>query len=380
MPDELQMRRIPTISLVALIAAASPAAAQSVQDFRLPPEPTPTPTTQVEGPVDREGPVIIAPRVIPTGTATPTPRPTAAPTPAPTAARSTSTPRPLPTQSPMAQRPPAVEAPGQATVPSLPAEALPDAATPAIDSTATPLPAAPATATAAEEAEQAEEPQSGFDWLWWVLGLAAVAALALVGWFLRQRRTVALSAPAIERPRVPTPSPTAPPVAPVATSGPDLRVEAEAISLGRSFANATLSYSITVSNLGGQPLQNVRIEADMTTAHSSLPVDQQLASTTTELPDLAWIDQLAAGAAKQARGEFRLPVGQIRLIRQGKAALYVPLLRLRIHADGIEPVVRTFVVGQKQGARSGRLTPFRLDEMAQVYREIALQPLAPALG
>lgn len=218
----------------------------------------------------------------------------------------------------------------------------------------------------------------GLDWLWWVLGALGAIALGLIGWSLRQRKVAAAPAPAIEKPRVPA---AAVPVAtPPASAASDLRVEAEAISLGRSFANATLSYAITVSNLGGQPLQNVRIAADMTTAHSSLPVDQQLANISTELPDLAQIDVLAGGAAKQARGEFRLPVGQIRLIRQGKAALYVPLLRLRIHADGMEPLVKTFVVGQKQGARSGRLTPFRLDEMAQVYREIALQPLAPALG
>jgi hypothetical protein len=218
----------------------------------------------------------------------------------------------------------------------------------------------------------------GIDWLWWLLGTLGAIALGLVGWSLRRRPTAAAPAPTIEKPRVP--AATRPVADPPASADPDLRVEAEAISLGRSFANATLSYAITVSNLGGRPLQNVRIEADMTTAHSSLPVDQQLANMTTELPDLAHVDCLASGAAKQARGEFRLPVGQIRLIRQGKAALYVPLLRLRIHADGIEPLVKTFVVGQKQGARSGKLTPFRLDEMAQVYREIGLQPLAPSLG
>ncbi|MCR2834939.1 hypothetical protein [Parerythrobacter lacustris] len=374
---------------MALFAAASAANAQSVQDFRLPPEPTPTPSAQVEGPVDREGPVVIAPRVIPTATPTPSARPATVPTPSTTAAR----PAPAQPQStvprPAGQQQPSIQQPRQAAPQPFPNGTLPDgSATPTIESTSAPLSFPTSVAPAANGTADVEGRESatgwlgagwlGLDWLWWFVGALGAIALGLIGWSLRQRKVAAAPAPVIEKPRVPAAA--APVVTPPASAAPDLRVEAEAISLGRSFANATLSYAITVSNLGGKPLQNLRIEADMTTAHSSLPVDQQLASASTELPDLAQIDQLSAGSAKQARGEFRLPVGQIRLIRQGKAALYVPLLRLRIHADGIEPVVKTFVVGQKQGARSGRLTPFRLDEMAQVYREIALQPLSPSLG
>lgn len=233
----------------------------------------------------------------------------------------------------------------------------------------------PEGAPVAASGDTAEEGGKALAWLWWALGIGALAILAFGAWLLRSRMTGgARVAPTIEKPVLSSEArgTTAPADADAA---PQLRVEAQAISLGRSFANATLNYAITVSNLGGKPLRNVRIEADMTTAHSSLPVDQQLAGHATTLPDLAQIESLAAGAAKQARGEFRLAVNELRLIRQGKAHLYVPLLRLRIIADGMEPVLKTFVIGQKQIGRGDRLTPFRIDEMAQTYREIALRPL-----
>ena len=377
--------------------AATAAGAQqqqpSLRDFQLPPEPTPSAAPQVEGPVDREGPVIIAPQVIPTArpTTTPTSRATPATTQTPSTRASnqpsngaatpqsraaTQAPAQVRTQSqatPTASLPSSVEQPQQ-----LPPASLPDddslqsgqpTSEPALNNTAPPQ---------AELAGAGDSGLLGIAWLWWLVA-AALATLATAAyWFLRRRPdTAQIIAPEIRKPVVPgkTASEGETAAAAMTSDEPDLRVEAEAISLGRSFANATLSYSITLSNMGAQALRDVRIEADMTTAHSSLPVDQQLANTTTELPDLARIDMLVSGAAKQARGEFRLPVSQIKLIRQGKAALYVPLLRLRIHADGIEPVVKTFVIGQTQGARGSRLTPFRLDEMAQIYREIGLRPL-----
>ena len=64
-----------------------------------------------------------------------------------------------------------------------------------------------------------------------------------------------------------------------------------------------------------------------------------------------------------------MPFAQIVPIRQGNAALLLPLARFRLEADGAAPVVRTFVVGQPSGANAA-LQPFRLDLGPRVYPQL----------
>ena len=243
------------------------------------------------------------------------------------------------------------------------------------------------------------------DWFWWAVGAAAVALLWMLGWAVFSRRAARRrnhtwndtgdeASPVMREnsdadPVAPSPpatlgriaaTPDNPPIPSGAAAAPiegaPLLVEAQAVWLGRSFANATLSYSVTLTNQGETPIRNLAVAADMTTAHGSVPVEDQLADTNTPLPGLVTIEEITAGGAKQARSEFRLPLAEVRTIRQGKAQLYIPLLRLRVTGDGMEPVLHTFVVGLRQPGRSARLLPFRLDEMAQTYRNVGLRALA----
>ncbi len=409
------------LAFCCVAGAAAPVSAQSgsARDFQLPPAPVETSTPNVQGPVDLEGPVPIGPRVIPTETPpdnrAPTPTPTAStpiasPSPAPTRSAPNAAPAPV-TRSPTPQPRRQAAQPSQqrtpdpqsasGTISSPPAElALPDDT--AVEPSSEPV--LPAQQTAADSVlpsnPVAFDASSGdisgnaagiWPWLAALLGLIIVAAGAFVFW--RRQQPAYAGVPEVERPTLrresepETPSPAASPAAapasaPVAKT-PEiaaadhkgLQIKVQALSLSRSVMNASLAFRLEVRNSAKTALENVTVQADLVTAHGRAPIEEQLATATTELAPMTSLKTLAAGEAEELDGNVRLPTNAIKLIPQGKAALYVPLLRLRVNAEGADPIIRTFVVGTKPPTQGAKLQPFRLDEMAQTYRNIGLRLL-----
>ena len=152
-------------------------------------------------------------------------------------------------------------------------------------------------------------------------------------------------------------------------------MKAQALTLSRSLMNATFSYRLELMNLTNQPISEVSVKADLVTAHGQAPISEQVASDDTELPDAAFVASIDGRATHEVKGNFSLPVGSIRPITQRGATLYVPLLRLRVEGEDMDPITCTFVVGIKPPERGAKLQPFRLDEMAQTYRNIGLRLL-----
>ena len=146
----------------------------------------------------------------------------------------------------------------------------------------------------------------------------------------------------------------------------------EPLRLSLTLMNAALAYRLEVANNGFAALEGLRIEADMISAHASLAREQQLGG-----PDGAaarhQVGRLEAGESRIVEGEFRLPFGEIIPIRQGNAAMLLPLARFRAQAFGTHPLVRTFAVGQP-GA--GGLQPFRLDLGPRIYPNLAQRAFA----
>ena len=138
--------------------------------------------------------------------------------------------------------------------------------------------------------------------------------------------------------------------------------------------NATLSCAITIHNHSALAFENLQISGDLVTAHGKVPASEQLADGATVLAPLDTMPALAAGEKAQLTASLNLPVNQIRTIAQGRAMLYVPLLRLRVTSDGLDPVTQTFVIGMKPPG-SGKVQPFRLDEMPQTYNQIGSRAL-----
>ncbi len=360
------------------LGLVTPAAAQDV--FSLPPG-TSTPTARPAGPVDADAPVV---RPRPTQSATPQPSatPTASPSPAVRPVATTAPTRATPRPTSATPRP----APTAAATPAPAGDALtiPGTATPPAAATfPTAIPTlAPAPAPAASA--PAAEPGSGSDWTAFATGalVGALALLALVGGLIwRRRKPGAAAAVDFEPPAVPAarpePQPEAKPepvpaAAPVPSPEPAPVAQAEGLSitlearrLDASLMATTLSYQLRLTNHGTTPLSALAIEGDMVAAHSSLPVEQQIASPAQKLELRHALVELAPGASAEFKGEMRLPLTAITPIRAGNAAYFVPLARLRVAAavtaDESLVLAQTFVIGELPDQPGGALRPLRLD-------------------
>lgn len=249
-------------------------------------------------------------------------------------------------------------------------------------------------------AASASAPEDGPGWALWLAAL--VAALAVAGGlfaFLRRRRANA-PAPAIERPvtrpvePTPTPAPEAAPApsmgetpispapisparpsSPTLSPGAPLSLSAQPVRFSRTMMNATFACRIVLENRGGSAWEDIVVEADLVTAHGAVPIGDQLADPATPLAPVHDVAALPAGESMELATDVRLPLQQVRPIRQGSAAVYVPLLRLRVVTPGMAPVAQTYLIGQLPDRPGGRLRPFRLDEIPQVYQAIGIRAL-----
>ncbi len=325
--------------LAPCVAAASPG---SLGDYNLPPGPLPA-SPPAQGPVDSEVPVIrpalqdAAPPVTATTPAAPATRERPATLPARASSRS------------------------QATVPALrPTAPEPDAAAPAATgSTEASAPALPPTSAPAPNSV-AKTGRSG--WLPLATGgiLLLVAALALV---LTRRQPA--GDPVAARPEIKPASPPQPAPAPPAPAVPQVPVPAidfQPLAISRSLVFATLSYRLDVGAAGMQAGEALVIRGDMIAAHGSLPTADQLAPDPGNLPLLHEVPASAGGQPLSLSGELRLPLGEVRPIRSGGGAFYVPLVRLHLAPlRGGRGAVRVFAIGQPGTVSAGPMAALRLD-------------------
>jgi len=368
----------PVVSLAALVAAPVSA---SLSDFRLPGASTEQPQPDRQGPVAPDVPESRGPRPTPAPTASRAPAPT--PTPQPTASAPAIVVPDLADRAPSpvrTTRAPAASSPAATGVATpeptsgdepVATEALPPAIVPTLPS---PAPAAPQVAAAEE--------QDGPIWPWVLGGFGLLGLLGLGGWAWRRRPGVRpRSVPVVERPHVerprlaqePPPGAAPAPAADTASPTP-LQVTLEPLRLSLTLVNATLAYRLEVANRGAVPITALRIGADMISAHASMTREQQLSGPGAGAATLQRIERIEPGESRIVEGEFRLPFPQIVPIRQGNAALLLPLARFRLEAEGAEPLVRTFAVGQP-GEKAG-LQPFRLDLGPRVYPKLTQRAFA----
>ena len=360
----------------ALAALPLAAAAQSVEEYRLP-APTATPSTRAPGPVDPDNPVVMTPRAVPTPTTSPAPAPSAAaPTPTPsTRAVAAPTPRATPSATARAQviasQPTASEA-----APTLPLPLPTETASQTADVT---LPEGPSALPPVNTTALPEE--------WMPLAAALAALLSALGGLLLWRRrktssaTVAFEPPVVARPApepapepAPAPKPVPMPEPAFAAPPPMLEVALEAKRLNASLMATTLSYTVRITNNAAVPLSALAIEGDMISAHASLPPEQQIASTAQRLELRHAQVSLAPGESAEFSGDIRLPLTAITPIRAGDAAYFVPLARFRVEAaaTGDIPLVtaQTFVIGELPDQPGAALRPFRLDLGPRTYSRI----------
>ncbi|RDC59372.1 hypothetical protein HME9302_00559 [Alteripontixanthobacter maritimus] len=147
--------------------------------------------------------------------------------------------------------------------------------------------------------------------------------------------------------------------------------------------NVTAAYRLKLRNNGRTPLTGVKVLADLTTAHQKVPIAEQVADDSLALPERHVDQTIAAGETLELAGEIRLPIGEVRPIKQGGGAVFVPLLRLRIEiangsadaAKAVAPIISTHVIGSRPAQRGGRMQPFRLDGVPQPHSSLMQRPI-----
>ncbi|VWX46891.1 hypothetical protein [Novosphingobium sp. 9U] len=390
-----------TLAAVMLLAQAAVAQdAGTVTDYRLP-DPKQSSAPRVQGPVDPENPYGTPSRA-PQPERTPAPKPTASPSPrisipAPSreeqrpAARASAT-RPAPRASASAAAPASAAPSPTATAPEPRPERTP------------PPPVAPSPApVATDEAPLVLPPTptaANGDRTWWIV--AGVALIAVAGGallLLRRRRPAPIdnsyeiepappaAEPVPQRPRPatppPSPLPTPPGAAPrseASTREPfavtiDFRPQAIRLSL----VYATLQYEMAVTNTGAETLPNLIVRGDLSSAHASIPVEQQLAPPIEALELKHELAPLAAGETATAKGEVRVPIQQIRPLVKGSASFLVPLARFCLSQPDGSFVRRVFTAGPRD-AESGAIASVRLDAGPRNLRELGAREIEAARG
>ena len=412
--------------------ATQPSPRGGIGSFRLPVDPSPSPSPRVQGPVDPEATIRRSPAPAPT----PTPRATFAPIPAPrpTAAQPQTQPQTRgQTQGqsqPQAQ--PRANAQGRQVQPRAPLTPRPEDSLqrrsgvplpttqqgegPPIDPAArADLPTTPATRAAGdgplivppppEQERRRRIPVSVSDgeggmalWLF-LLGLLALVGgwIGWQAWRNRDRSKAVVSVPEIRKPRpragaVAAPeakseagaaTAATPPIVPAeaapgsASEGP-LHLQLEASRMSATLVNTSLAYRLTLTNPGDSSLVGIVVGGDMIAAHASQPVETQVASPATALEQRHTVAALEPGESVVLTGEIRLPLAAIRPIQQGKASLFIPLARFSARAADGTGHAATFVVGQVPPSKSDGLQPFRLDLGPRIYRTLGQKPLAAA--
>lgn len=354
---------IPSLLAIALINPPA-FAQQRVQDFTLPPggTPTPSPTPEAAGPVDEAAGVAIPPRTIREPPPTPTPAPATVQSP-------TSTPTPTPAQSP-APSPSAAQpivAPRTAPTNALPSQPVSTSDLNASDpepesevitpSIALPTPEPIAPSQTAETPVLAGAPGLPTWWTWAAGLVALLLAAGAGGWGFARKRAVAGPAP-IEPPIVPSAGNGQANAAPIRADR--LKTNIQVDNMMRSVMMLTLKFHVELANRQDRALRDVRVQADLISAKRGLPMDQQMASAQSSLAELGQTDRIGPHQMGSLGGQLQLPLNAIEVFRQGQTPLCVPLLRLRIEAEGIEPQFHTFLIGLAALQPGGRLQPLPL--------------------
>jgi len=128
----------------------------------------------------------------------------------------------------------------------------------------------------------------------------------------------------------------------------------------RSVMMLTLKFHVELANRQDRALRDVRVQADLISAKRGLPMDQQMANAQSSLAELGQTDRIGPHQMGTLGGQLQLPLSEIEVFRQGQTPLCVPLLRLRIEAEGIEPHIHTFLIGLAALQPGGRLQPLPL--------------------
>lgn len=374
----LLSRSLPLFAL-AMVAVAAPAQAQS-GGFQLPPNPSPTASPDVQGPVDETAPVPVRPRAIPTATPAPTPIPTAQPSPRPSAVPTTA-PSPVPTRAPQ-PRPTATAAPsprqtatpGTQAAPTTssiptPAPSQQPTSAPSDDIFSSDVPPVPAQTPADSSPELAATGESGSSWWIWLVAALALIVAAIAGFAWWKRREANAPVPEIEPPLQ-----RAADLA--ATRGPaDVALKFELDRVSRSLMKFMVTYNLTLTNRCDYALRDISIGSDLVSARQGTPVAQQVANEATEFAASETVDRLGPHQSRMVTIRRELSLADAHAVVRGANPMFIPFLRMAVTARDLSPRVLNYVIGEISVEQSGKLKPLPIEAPPGGLDNVGAQPV-----
>jgi hypothetical protein len=186
-------------------------------------------------------------------------------------------------------------------------------------------------------------------WPWAAGGLGGLALLTLgvMAWRRRKPKVLRLAAPP---PGDEAPDSTLHDV-------PPLDITVDIIAATRSVMMFTLAYRINLANRGDRAVNDLSIAAHLVSAQSGASNAPSPGAAQQTLS----LARLGPHQSRGVSGEIQLPLAQIAILRQGSAALFIPLLHVTLEGQGMTVQTRSFVVGTPSISGAGRLHPIRLD-------------------
>ena len=143
----------------------------------------------------------------------------------------------------------------------------------------------------------------------------------------------------------------------------------------RSMMMLTLKFETQIANRQYRALRDVRLSADLISAKRNLPMEQQMASPQSGLTELSRTDRIGPQQMGSLRCQLQMPVSELEIFQQGQTPLCVPILRLRIEAEGIEPQHHTFLLGHAPVQPGGRVQPLPLSGPPGGYADVQAKRL-----
>lgn len=370
-------------ALAQAVPDSVPVNTQELRDFRIDtPAPTPPPVAEVP------------PVPAPTPEPVPTPAPVAAPVaiepvrPAARTPRRQALRRTSRTPVPVTAREPAPVATTQPdTLPeTVPVVAAPPPAAAPVSQVGSAAPGPPAASPVAEP-----EPDNS---LWIGLALAAALGLLVVGLLSRRKRIVpifdepvATELPEPQPVAVTDPEPEPTPAAAVALAEPigmpqparpQLDIAFTPAAAGATDAQASVDYSLVVTNTGDAPASKVRMEARM----FAMGQDHDAALAAFFAEPLEKPTPIASavppGVHAALRAQVTLARDAVRPIQVRDRTVFVPLVAFNLlyewyDADGglqHGQTAMSYVVGRENRPPAEKMAPFRLDQGPKIYREV----------
>ncbi|KPF61902.1 hypothetical protein IP79_13525 [Porphyrobacter sp. AAP60] len=202
---------------------------------------------------------------------------------------------------------------------------------------------------------------------WWPQAAALlVALLALAGgiavWRSRRPKVLRLAAPppGMENPDAPAPE------------LPRLDVTLDVISATRSIMKFTLAYRVNLSNRTDRAVSDLSLAVQLASARRG----GDNAPSSGAAQQALGVARIGPHQNRSISGEIQLPLADIEVLRQGSAALFIPLLHVTLEGEGQSPLTRSFVIGNPSASGSARLHPIRLDQPPGSVPGLRAQPIA----